>query len=116
MRYQIAFRNVRPSVSVKDFAEKKLEDKLAPLVANPISAEVVVSKSGANKSVVCHLKGGDGLDLTASHEGRSLRDSVNGMIAKLQRQVRREKDRQHDQKGEISVRNLDLEEQTEALA
>jgi len=107
MQYQISFKNVEGSEFAKSYTDEKLREKLSQLLPNLVSANVVITKAGDKRIAQCHLTGGDGIDVTARHSDRRLRDSINGMVAKLQRRMRRRKDRRTDQKGEASLRYLE---------
>lgn len=93
MEMQFYFKEMPSSDSLRFYAESKILEKVAKLVSKPVMARVTFSQQPLKNIVHLQLSSGDGggMEVLASEE--SMYAAVDRAIDKLDRQLRRNKER-----------------------
>jgi len=96
MNMDVTYRNVKPSVRLKGRAEKKFQ-KVAKHLREPIDAHLVLREEKHLKIAEFTVTG-SGEVFKAEEHTSDMFASIDGAMTKLERVVRRHKERHHDRK------------------
>lgn len=99
MQVQFAFKHMRSSEASKEYAEKKVVEKIEKFVTKPIDILITFSKEGLLCTVHCSLKGGDGFNIQVEQSNEDMRSAVDLMVDRLASQLKRHKEKLKDHKG-----------------
>ena len=104
MNLDVTYRNVRPSPRLKGRAEKKFK-KVAKHLREPIDAHLVLREEKHLK--IAEFTGtGSGEVFKAEEHTSDMFASIDGLMTKLERAVRRHKERTHDRRtGPETIEN-----------
>ena len=94
MRLDITFRNMKPSDRVRDRAEKKFQ-KVAKHLREPIEADLVLKMERHRHSAELRVSGA-GDSFTAHEASEDLYNTIDSIMTKVERTVRRAKERSID--------------------
>jgi len=96
MQVAVTFRHLEPSEAIKVYAQEKLE-KIKKYFPNPISAHAVLSVGHRNAHVAdIQISLHNGILLKAVETTEDMHSSIDLVVAKIERQIRKYKDRIHD--------------------
>jgi len=101
MRLDITFRNMKPSDRVRDRAEKKFQ-KVAKHLREPIDADLVLKLEKHRQSAEIRVSAA-GETFTAHEATEDLYATIDAIMAKLERTVRRAKERTIDREQSAST-------------
>lgn len=104
MQFSVTFRHMEPSDAIKDYTRDKL-DKIKKYFPDPISAHVVFSTERGYQHVAdVHIQLHNGLLIKGVEKTEDMYSSVDLVIAKIERQVRRyhDKIRGHKSRADLS--------------
>ncbi len=96
MNLDVTYRNVRPSPRLKGRAEKKFK-KVAKHLREPIDAHLVLREEKHLKIAEFTVTG-SGEVFKAEEHTSDMFASIDGLMNKLERAVRRHKERTHDRR------------------
>jgi len=94
MQVHFTFRNVEPSEGIKNYAREKIA-KMQKYLRSPLEADVVLSLERHLHCVEVSLRA-DGDRYAGSHGSEDMYASIDLVMDKVDRQVRRHKDAQTD--------------------
>lgn len=104
MQFSVTFRHMEPSDAIKEYTRDKL-DKIKKYFPDPISAHVVFSTERGYQHVAdVHIQLHNGLLIKGVEKTEDMYSSVDLVIAKIERQVRRyhDKIRGHKSRADLS--------------
>ncbi|MCY4380098.1 MAG: ribosome-associated translation inhibitor RaiA [Proteobacteria bacterium] len=110
MQYSFSFKHMEVSPYLEKYARKKIEQKMDKFLSNPREAKISFYTS--KKEFGCHLYvGGDSYDYFVSASSPDMYTAVGSVLAKLESQLRRRKDkfkvsRQRGNKARKEVESL----------
>lgn len=91
MFVQTAFRNMKRSETLEETAVAKIRSQLDKFVTNPIGMRVWFEHSGSQHEVHCVVAAGDRCTVQARVTSENFNDALDGVVAKLSRQLSRRK-------------------------
>ena len=118
MQFSVTFRHMDPTQAIKDYAREKI-DCVRKYFPDPIAAHVVFStERGYQHQVDVNIQLHNGLAIKGRETTEDMYSSIDLVMAKIERQVRRYKDkiRAHKARADLSsipVQLHTLEEQVE---
>lgn len=116
MRLDITFRNLDPSDSLKDRAEKKFA-KVAKHLREPIEAHLVLHVERHHKSGELTVHSAGEQTFTARERTEDAYATIDGLMTRMERTVRRARertlDRAHQAPPEVSPSESDAEAEAE---
>lgn len=92
MRINVTFRHMETSDPVRDYVEEKLV-KVKKYIDEPVEAQVVLSVEGKIRHRAEVSLGAKGITIKASDETPDMYAAIDGMVDKLDRQLKRYKDK-----------------------
>ena len=104
MRLDITFRNMKPSDRVRERAEKKFQ-KVAKHLREPIEADLVLKVEKHRHSAELKVSG-NGETFTAHEATEDLYATIDGIMTKIERTVRRAKERAIDRQHAAGPEHL----------
>jgi ribosomal subunit interface protein len=94
MEFRVFFKHMDSSLALYAYAEKKLGERIAKYVQDPIEALVTFRRGGEENLVSCQVIAGQGFSLTVEHaDSESLYSCVDFLSDKLDRRLRRQKEK-----------------------
>lgn len=96
MNMDVTYRNVKPSIRLKGRAEKKFQ-KVAKHLREPIDAHLVLREEKHMKIAEFTVTG-SGEVFKTEEQTSDMFASIDGAMTKLERAVRRHKERAHDRR------------------
>lgn len=116
MFVQTAFRNMKRSETLEETAVAKIRMQLDKFVSNPVGLRVWFENAGSQHEIHCVVAAGDGRTVHAKERCENFNDALDGVVAKLSRQLSRRKALRSDRKRqrepwlyEVSARSDDEE-------
>lgn len=91
MFVQTAFRNMKRSETLEEAAIAKIRMQLDKFVTNPVGLRVWFECTGAHHEIHCVVTAGDGRKIHAREKSENFSDALDGVVAKLSRQLSRRK-------------------------
>lgn len=108
MEFRAYFKHMQSSLPLYAYAEKKLGDRIAKYVRDPIEAHVTFSK-GTDCYVSCQVVAGQGFSLTVEHsDPETMYSCIDVLADKLDRRLRRQKEKIRSHKVRREPVHLDL--------
>ncbi|MGL4209812.1 MAG: ribosome hibernation-promoting factor, HPF/YfiA family [Candidatus Adiutrix sp.] len=109
MQFSITFRHMEPSNNLKEYSRDKLM-RLEKYLDAVIDAEVVMTVSKfRHKAEV--LISSDGLKIKAEEETEDMYSAIDMVVDKLEKQIKRHREKQKDHKGGAHKRDINLSEE-----
>ncbi len=96
MQFQFSFKHMTTSEALRDYAEKKVSEKISKYVTKPIEAHVTFEVEHQNHIAHCNIVGGDGFNVVAEHSCSDMYGSVDHMLDKLEIQLKKHKEKIKD--------------------
>ena len=107
MRINVTFRNVDPSEALKGYTETRLQ-KLAKYEEGPMDVNVVLAvQKFRNMAEV--VVTGDGIRAVAKEEQEDMHSAIDLLSDKIEKQLKKFRDKQRDKKGTISFAQATME-------
>ena len=112
MEFRAYFKHMDSSLPLFAYSEKKISEKVQKFVKNAVEGHITFSvENGANK-IHFHLVAGGGfkLDITSEHN-LSMYSAVDLLVDKLEKKLRRHKERLRNHKfrsDDLELANLDV--------
>lgn len=112
MNCRFSFRHMKSSDSLIEYAEPKVMDKVKKFSTKPIEAHITFSLDGSDHVAHCGLVGGDGFNFQVESICNDMYGSVDLLVDKLEKQLRRQKEKLKDHKNspKLTVMAADLSE------
>lgn len=101
MQFSLTFRHMDATDALKSYTEERLQ-RITKYFPDPISCNVVLSANRFNHRVDVSLKLHNGFKVAGHEETENMYSSIDLVAAKLERQVRRYKDKLKSHKGRDS--------------
>ncbi|MBT8495977.1 MAG: ribosome-associated translation inhibitor RaiA [Deltaproteobacteria bacterium] len=100
MQFSVTFRNVEASDAIKTYARERFE-KIKKYFPDPIAVNVVLSTERYNHKVDVNLQLHNGFQIAGHEATENMYSSIDMVAAKIERQVRKYKDKlqRHKQKS-----------------
>ena len=100
MRLQVKGKNIEVSPSIREYAESKLA-RLAKQLAEPTQVELELSEEKNPSIPASHVAEGTiftkGPTIRAREESPDIRASIDQLVEKLERQVKRYREKRHEE-------------------
>lgn len=106
MRFQFSYKNMTSSDSLKHYTETKVKEKVEMYVTKAIEVHVTFEVNKRNHWLHCALEGGDGFNMQVEHTTEDMYKSVDGLVDKLEVQLKRHKEKVKQHKGNHNVRAI----------
>lgn len=98
MFVQTAFRNMKRSETLEETAVAKIRTQLDKYVMNPVGLRVWFENAGSQHEIHCVVAAGNGQTVHAKDASENFNDALDGVVAKLSRQLSRRKALRSDHK------------------
>jgi ribosome hibernation promoting factor len=109
MQFSVTFRHMEPSEAIKEYCREKL-DKIKKYFPDPISAHVVFSTERGYQHVVdVHIQLHNGLLIKGAESTEDMYSSIDLVIAKIERQVRRYHDKIRGHKSRVDLSTIPVQ-------
>ena len=92
MQLSVTFRRMEPTDALKAYAEERLQ-RIKKYFPDPIAAHIVLSTERYNHRVDVNLQLHNGLQIAGHEATEDMYSSIDMVVAKIERQVRRYKDK-----------------------
>ena len=102
MQFSLTFRHMDATDALKSYTEERLQ-RITKYFPDPISCNVVLSANRFNHRVDVSLKLHNGFKVAGHEETENMYSSIDLVAAKIERQVRRYKDKLRHRKGRESI-------------
>jgi putative sigma-54 modulation protein len=110
MQLSVTFRHMEASEAVRQYAREKVE-KIKKYFPDPIFAHVVVGTArGYQHAVDVHIQLHNGLAIKGSETTEDMYSSIDLVMAKIERQVRRHKDKIRHHKAREGLSEMSVHE------
>jgi putative sigma-54 modulation protein len=109
MQLSVSFRNLDPSDHLKNYAETRL-NRIKKVMEEPIDVHVVLSVQKFRHTADVTINA-NGIKLKAQEETGDLYSAIDLVIDKIEKQIKRQRERLKDHKTEVRARS----EEEEAL-
>jgi len=96
MNTSVSFKNLEPSDALKDYVQKKLE-KIEKRLDAPAEAEVVFTVEKIRHITEIRLSS-DKLHINAKEESENMYSSIDLVLEKVKRQIKRTKEKMHEKR------------------
>jgi putative sigma-54 modulation protein len=106
MRFQFSFRHMETSDSLKTYAEGKINQEIQKFATKPVDCHLTFSVDRHNHTAHMSFNGGDGFSFQVDHTCTDMYGSVDHMVTKLETQLRKQKERLKNHKGNGSKRSV----------
>jgi len=106
MQFQFSFKQMDSSDALRNYAEDKITEKVKKFVTKPIQANVTFSVDRHNHTAHCGVLAGDNFNFQVEHTCEDMYGSVDRMVDKLERQLRKQKEKVKGHKAQASVRDI----------
>jgi putative sigma-54 modulation protein len=116
MQYHFSFKHMNSSTALQNYAEQKLSERIQKFVTKAIAAHVTFSVQRHQQTVHLSLDAGDGFDIEVQHTAEDMYAAVDFLADKLTAQLKKQKEKLKDHKGERVLRNLPIAQYAEAEA
>jgi putative sigma-54 modulation protein len=114
MQFSVTFRHMEATEALKGYARERL-DRIRKYFPDPMSIHVVLSTERYNHRVDVNLKLHNGFKIAAQETTEDMYSSIDMVAAKIERQVRRYKDKLREHKaremGPLAVLHSVISEQ-----
>lgn len=99
MQFSVTFRHMEATEALKDYAKEKVQ-RIKKYFPDPIAVSVVMSTERYNHRADVNVQLHNGLKIAGSEATENMYSSIDLVVAKIERQVRRYKDklRTHNKK------------------
>lgn len=108
MQFRYTFRKMKSSPVVSEYASKKLLDKISKFTTKPTDVHVTFEVRNKNRTVSCHVHGGDGFTLQVDHSAPDMLSAVDQVVDKLEIQLKRTKEKLKNHKFKTKLNGLEL--------
>lgn len=98
MQFSVTFRHMEATDALKDYAKDRL-DKIRKFLPDPIGMHVVMSTERHNHHIDVNLQLHNGFLIAGRETSDDMYSSIDKVTAKIERQVRRYKDKLRTHKG-----------------
>lgn len=102
MQFSLTFRHMDATDALKNYTEERLQ-RITKYFPDPISCKAVLSANRHSHRVDVTLKLHNGFKVAGHEETENMYSSIDLVAAKLERQVRRYKDKLKHRKGRDSI-------------
>ena len=104
MQFSVTFRHMEATEALKSYARERLE-RIKKYLPDPIAVHVVMGTERYNHRVDVNLQLHNGLQIAGHEATENMYSSIDLVVAKIERQVRRYKDklRHHKGRSELSA-------------
>lgn len=115
MKMNFSFRQMESSEAVKNYLVQKMEHKLATYATKFIEANFTLSVNRHLQLVQCTIAAGDGFSLQVEAESQDMYASIDMMVDKLDKQLKRKKEvlKNHKRKENPQPRVVKVDEADE---
>ncbi|MDD9951119.1 MAG: ribosome-associated translation inhibitor RaiA [Zetaproteobacteria bacterium] len=103
MNCRFSFRHMKASQALMDYAEPKVLEKVQKFSTKPIQARITFSVEGQDHIAHCGLVGGDGFNFQVVSNCNDMYGSVDIMVDKLEKQLRRQKEKLKGHKNNLKL-------------
>lgn len=97
MQFQVTFRHMEATDALKEYAEKRIE-RFGKYFSDPIACHVTMTTEKYNHRVDVNLQLKNGFKIAGTETTENMYSSIDMVAAKIERQVRRYKDKLRDRK------------------
>ena len=97
MQFSVTFRHMEPTESLKSYAHQRME-RIKKYLPDPISCHVVLSTERHNHRIDVNFHLHNGLSIAGHETTENMYSSIDLVIAKIERQVRKYKGKLREQK------------------
>jgi ribosome hibernation promoting factor len=97
MQFSVTFRRMEATEALKDYAKDRIQ-RIRKYFPDPIAAHVVMSTERYNHRVDVNLQLHNGLTIAGHESTENMYSSIDLVMAKIERQVRRYKEKLRDHK------------------
>ncbi len=97
MQFSVTFRHMEATEALKDYAKEKVQ-RIRKYFPDPIAVHVVMSTERYNHRADVNVQLHNGLKIAGSEATENMYSSIDLVVAKIERQVRRYKDKLRDHK------------------
>jgi putative sigma-54 modulation protein len=98
MQFAVTFRHMEATEALKGYVKDKIQ-RIRKYLPDPIAVHVVMSTERHNHCVDVNMQLHNGLTVAAREASENMYSSIDQVVAKIERQVRRYKDKLRDHKG-----------------
>ncbi|RMH43240.1 MAG: ribosome-associated translation inhibitor RaiA [Deltaproteobacteria bacterium] len=102
MQFSVTFRQMEATDALKDYAKERMQ-RIKKYFPDPISCHVVMSTERYKHRVDVNLQLHNGLQIAGHEATEDMYSSIDLVVAKIERQVRRYKDKLRDHKPRTDV-------------
>ena len=97
MQFSVTFRRMEATEALKDYAKDRIQ-RIRKYFPDPIAAHIVMSTERYNHRVDVNLQLHNGLTIAGHESTENMYSSIDLVMAKIERQVRRYKEKLRDHK------------------
>ena len=105
MQFSVTFRHMEASEALKDYAKDRIQ-RINKYFPDPIACHVVMSTERYNHRVDVNLQRHNGLQVAGHESTENMYSSIDLVVAKIERQVRRYKGKLRDHKPRTELTPL----------
>ncbi len=108
MNCRFSFKQIKRSDVLIEFAQPKILAKIEKYVTKPIDVHTTFTKQAHNFVIRCCVKGGDGFNFQVEGLGPDLYNTLDLVLAKLESQLKRQKEKLKSHKHPETIRHLQI--------
>ena len=112
MRFQFSFRHMETSEALKTYAEQKINQEIQKFSSKPIDCHITFSVDRHNHSSHIDFNGGDGFSFQVEHTCTDMYGSIDHMVTKVESNLRKQKEKLKNHKGNSSRKNIKFSERS----
>lgn len=115
MNCRFSFKQIKRSEVLVEFAQPKILAKIEKYVTKPIDVHTTFTKQAFSYVIRCSVKGGDGFNFQVEVMGPDLYSTFDMVLAKLESQLKRQKEKLKNHKHPETIRHLQIVRNEEDL-
>lgn len=112
MKFKFSFRHMETSEALKNYAEQKINQEIQKFSSKPVDCHITFSVDRHNHSAHVAFNGGDGFSFQAEHTCTDMYGSVDHMVTKVETNLRKQKEKVKNHKGNSSRKSINFAERS----
>jgi len=101
---------MKTSEALASYTQTKIQQKAAKYSSKPLAADVSFAVDGHEHVAHCQVSGGDGLNIQVEAASNDMYATVDLLLAKLEAQLKRQKEKLKRHKFQQTLRQLEAED------
>jgi len=112
MQIRFTFKHMETSQALEKYAQDKINERVIRWVTKPVEAHIFFGVDKDEHQAKCVVKGGDGFSFEVDGICSDMYGSIDLLVDKLAKRLRKQKEKIKNHKGVSNVRSLPIARRT----